>query len=186
MKTKVFLVLTSFLLIMSCSDDDDGELQPATSTLTLNINGLDDLGTGYEYEGWVIVSGNAVSTGRFTVNASGVPSATAYEVNSDDLEAATKFVLTIEPNPDSDPTPSDQKYLAGDFTDNSATLGTDVAPAIGDFSNSSGTFFLRTPTDEPAETANNGNDEYGVWYGIPGMPPAPGLELPVLPVGWIL
>ena len=32
---------------------------------------------------------------------------------------------------------------------------------------------------------NNGNDEYGIWFGTPGMPPTPNFSLPTLPNGWI-
>ena len=48
-----------------------------------------------------------------------------------------------------------------------------------------GDFFLRTPTDEPVGSANNGNDQYGVWFGLPGMPPSATLNLPDLPEGWV-
>ena len=41
---------------------------------------------------------------------------------------------------------------------------------------------MRTPTDEDAD--NNGNDENGVWFGTPGMPPIANLTLPELPTGW--
>ena len=32
---------------------------------------------------------------------------------------------------------------------------------------------------------NNGNDESGVWFGVPGAPPTPDFTLPTLPAGWI-
>ena len=179
MKKILGLLLISAFMITSCDNDDDTE---ATSNLTVNINGLEDLGASAIYEGWIIVGGTPISTGTFSVDGNGTLSTQSFTVDAGDLEAATKFVLTVEPVPDNDPAPSDQKLLAGDFANNSATLSTGVEPALGSFNNSAGLLFLRTPTDET--DGNNGNDQYGVWFGNPGMPPTAGLTLPVLPTGW--
>lgn len=166
------------IVLVSCDNDDT----PSVAQLTLNINGLEDLGSNAIYEGWIIVDGSPISTGTFSVDTEGTWSANTFEVDPDDLNAATKFVLTVEPIPDPDPAPSDQKLLAGDFAGNTATVSTSVAPALGSFDNSSGIYFLRTPTDET--DGNNGNDIYGVWFGTPGAPPTAGLNLPTLPTGW--
>lgn len=175
--TSVLAIFT--LAISSCSDDDDA---PNIAQLSLNISGLEDLGSAAIYEGWVIVDGSPVSTGTFSVNSEGMPSATSFDVDPEQLAQATKFVLTVEPVPDLDPAPSDQKLLAGDFSGNSATVSTSIMPGIGDFGNAGGVYFLRTPTDETG--TNNMNDQYGVWFGTPGMPPTAGLTLPDLPAGW--
>ena len=202
----LFLFVTLFSAVSSCSDGADGmdgvdgtdgmdgvdgtdgmdgDDVPKTATLDFNLNGLEDLGSDYLYEGWVIVDGSPVSTGVFSVNSSGALSKSSFEIDSVMLASATKFILTIEPSPDSDPAPSDQKLIAGDFNGNSAAVSTDVMPGVGDFSNSDGTFFLRSPTDEPMGSANNGNDQNGVWFGLPGMPPDANFTLPTLPTGWI-
>ncbi|MEL6811566.1 MAG: anti-sigma factor [Bacteroidota bacterium] len=182
---KIFLGILSLAFVMvSCNSDDDNNTQ-TTSNLTLNLNGLEDLGSDFTYEGWLLVDGTPVSTGVFTVDANGQLSATTFAVPTETINSATKFILTIEPNPDPNPEPSDQKLIAGDFNGNSASVSTATAPAVGDFGASAGNFFLRTPTDEQSGTGNNGNDQYGVWFGTPGMPPAATLELPELPVGWI-
>lgn len=183
MKKLMLGVFALSLLLASCSNDDSGNNQ-TTSDLTVNLNGLEDLGADFIYEGWIIVNGNPISTGTFSVDGNGDLSATTFQVDTDDLTVATKFVLTIEPVPDNDPAPSDQKLIAGDFAGNTANVSTSVAPGVGDFSSVAGNFFLRTPTDEPTGTGNNGNDQYGVWFGTPGMPPAATLNLPVLPTGW--
>ena len=176
------LLVTSF--VMSCSSDDDATTAPTTQDITLNISGLEDLGSGYAYEGWILVDGSPVSTGTFTVDGGGNLSQTSFVVDIASVQSATKFILTIEPSPDSDPSPSAQKLIAGDFSGATANVSTSVEPAIGDFSNAAGSFFLRTPTDEMPGSANNGNDQYGVWFGIPGMPPTASLDLPTLPTGW--
>ncbi len=174
------LLLGAALIATSCDNDDDVN---SSTNLTVNINGLEDLGSSAIYEGWIIVGGAPISTGTFSVDANGALSTQTFTVGAEDLAAATKFVLTIEPVPDDAPAdPSAQKLLAGDFTNNNASLSTGVAPALGSFNDASGSFFLRTPTDETA--GNNGNDQYGVWFGNPGMPPTPSLNLPTLPTGW--
>ena len=182
---KIFLaVLGLGLILTGCSSDDDGGDVNSTSNLTLDLNGLEDLGIGFAYEGWVVVNGLPVSTGTFTVNGNGELSDTTFEVATQTLDDATKFILTVEPSPDSDADPSDQKLIAGDFNGSSAAVSTSIAPAVGDFSDASGSFFLRTPTDEAVGSANNGNDESGVWFGLPGMPPTADFVLPTLPTGW--
>lgn len=163
----------------SCSSDDDNG-GPTTSNLTLNLAGLETLGTDFVYEGWIIVDGSPVSTGRF----SSVTFPQTFSVDTEQLNSATTFVLTIEPAVDPDPAPAATKLLAGDFSGASADVNTGI---VGDFSNAAGAFFLRTPTDEdvPGGAPNNGNDIYGVWFGTPGMPPTPNFVLPTLPEGWV-
>lgn len=185
MKKVVLGALALSLVIVSCGNDDDNTpVVPTNANLTLNLEGLEDLGSGFAYEGWVVVDGTPVTTGTFTVNGDGDLSQTVFEVPVATLDAATKFVLSIEPSPDLDPAPSDQKLIAGDFSGNTATVGIDVAPALGDLSGAAGTYFLRTPTDEAEGSPDNGNNENGVWFGLPGMPPLANLTLPTLPTGW--
>ncbi len=181
MKQKILILLFALSFItFSCSDDDDDNPPtPANGNLELDLNGLEPLGTGFLYEGWVIVNGSPVSTGTFSVNPDGSLSQSSFSVAQSDLNNASMFVLSIEPSQDPDPAPADTKILSGAFNNDSASLNTDI---IGDFSSAAGSFFLRTPTDETG--TNNGNDENGVWFGDPGMPPTPNFVLPTLPDGW--
>ncbi len=175
---KLFLgVMALGIMATSCSSDDDNGL--TTQNLILSLNGLEDLGPDYVYEGWIIVAGAPVSTGTFTVDGAGALSATSFSIDVTALSTATAFVLSIEPANDTDPAPADTKVLQGDFSGESAAVNTGI---VGDFNNASGNFFLRTPTDEMG--TNNGNDENGVWFGTPGMPPIPNFVLPTLPAGW--
>ena len=174
-KRVLLAMLAISVFAVSCSDDDDAV---KTSRLTLNLEGLEALGDDFVYEGWIIVNGSPVSTGTF----SSVNFPQSFTVDAGQLESATTFVLTIEPAVDPDPAPAATKYLAGDFSGDSATVGYGPVVASGSFSTSAGQFFLRTPTDETG--TNNGNDQYGVWFGTPGMPPTSGLTLPTLADGW--
>ena len=155
-------------------------LEAPSTTLTLNLNGLEALGDDYVYEGWIIVNGNPVSTGIF----SSVTFPQSFTVDAAQLANATNFVLTIEPTVDPDPAPAATKLLIGDFADDTANVWIGPVAASGDFNDSWGKLFLRTPTDEIPGSANNGNDQYGIWFGTPGAPPTSGLNLPTLSEGW--
>jgi len=173
----LLLLILSLSFFVSCSDDDE-----TTVSLNLDISGLEDLGSSSNYEGWIIVNGSAISTGLFTVNSTGQLSQNSFELNTNDLDIATSFVVTIEPSPDSDPAPSDIHIVAGDFNGGSANLRISHPAAIGnDFSSASGRYILATPTDG----ADN-NENSGIWFLDPSSgSPVPGLNLPVLPSGWI-
>ncbi len=151
----------SLFTLFGCSNEEPTIVpQPSGTTLTLNINGLEDLGTDALYEGWIIVSGSPVSTGTFSVDANGNLSKTEFELDANELSAATAFVLTIEPNPDSDPNPSAVHILAGDFSNNSASVTTGHSAALGvDFANSTGNYILATPTDGAMTNENS-----GIWF----------------------
>lgn len=159
----------------SCKDDDSSE-----TTFDLNINGLEDLGADYRYEGWLIVDGSPVTTGLFTVDGTGALSSTSFTVNEDDLAEATKFVLTIEPFPDSDPAPSSVHILAGNFSGGTAALTVGDEAALGnDFTASTGSYILATPTN-----GMDNDEKSGVWFLDPAAGPGVGLDLPALPEGW--
>ncbi len=180
-KKIVILALAAFgLIFTSCNNDDDDNNGLATKNLTLNISGLEDLGADYVYEGWIIVNNAPISTGTFK----STDLDQNFAIDSVQLNAATSFVLSIEPVGETGTdatTPSDTKLAMGDFSGNSATVS---IGAIADFTTNapSGKFFLRSPTDEA--TDNNGNDENGIWFGTPGAPPTAGLVLPTLASGW--
>jgi len=178
MKTKLFLMLAvvGTLIFSSC------EVEPTTGDLTLNIDGLQDLGSDFTYEGWLIVDGSPVSAGLFDVDASGELTQTTFELDIESLENATAYVLTIEPKPDNDPAPSAVHILAGDFNSNSVNLSVNHSSAIGtDFLAATGDYILATPTDGGMMTDENS----GLWWLNPTTGPGAGLDLPVLAAGWI-
>ena len=189
-KKAVLGMMALSVLAISCDDEDDNGMPSETNAnLTLNLSGLENLGDNFRYEGWILVEGQdgPVSTGIFSVDDEGNLSQTQFPVNSVALAAANAFVLSIEPFPDSDPAPAATKYLRADFGEGDSARVAEVGlgPVGGSFENASGTFFLRAPTDEAPGSENNGNDEYGVWFGNPGMPPTPALTLPTLNEGWV-
>ena len=188
---RLLTIILGFMLVLfaGCSDDDNGTNPSAGKhTVMLSFQGLEPLKNGYHYEGWVLVGGAAVSTGRFNVDAQGglvnlsgaTISGGEFEV-ADDLTGTTAIIVTIEPSGDSDPSPASTHILAGDVADYEASLSAGHMAALGDdFSGASGDYILATPTNG-AET----NENSGVWFlSLAGGSPAQGLDLPALPEGW--
>ena len=179
--TKKILVLAAFIFSLTISCTKEKEMNESLKAdLTLSITGLEDLGNDFVYEGWIITNGSAVSTGTF----SSIATSQTFKVNASQLSAATRFVLTIEPAGETGAAadaPSGTDLLVGDFSGNTASISIGT---VGDFSTitPSGMFFLRSPTDENG--TNNGNDENGIWFGMPAAPPTAALTLPTLKSGW--
>ena len=156
--------------------DADG----ATRTLSLGFDDLPTLGSSHVYEGWLIVDGNPVTSGRFSVESDGTLNPATFEIQASDANDATLFVLTIEPATGDVPEPSDTHVVAGAFSDGSATLSIDHAAALGtDFEDAAGSFVLNTPT-----TTTNDDAGQGIWFLTPGDPLQASLTLPELPNGW--
>jgi len=177
------LTAASCLTLAACADDETDPIEPTdgTASLALEFDGLEPLGDDYVYEGWIIVDGTPVTTGRFT----DVSGPQTFEVAQADADAATTFVLTIEPATGDDPAPSDVHVVAGDLVDGAADLTVGHPAALGDdFSGAAGTYILETPTT----MADMTDFDQGVWFlempsAMGGMPTA-SLDLPELPAGW--
>lgn len=177
MKKSILAIAVAGVLMASCKDDEPA----ATKNLTLSISSLAASATNEQYEGWIIVDGSPVSTGTFTADNNGVLSQSSFNIDATMLDQATTFVLSIEPIPDSDPGPSDIKILGGDFSGSMASVTVSHGAALGsDFSNTSGTVILATPTTEDL------SDELsGIWFlDLSSGSPATGLVLPTLPSNW--
>lgn len=188
-KKMIMGALAIGLFASSCSNDDDTPdfiptPSPTTSDLTIDFSGLETLGPDFVYEGWIIVDGNPVSTGIF----SSVTFPQTYQVDTEQLAAATKFVLTIEPAGETGADalmPSATKILAGMFSGDTADVNSnntivDATGTVTDFTAATGTYILATPTDGMAN-----NERSGVWFldNSSGSAVA-GLNLPTLQPGW--
>lgn len=174
------LALMIGLLLPGCGTSG-GTTTPAdpVSTVRWAFTGLEPLGPGFAYEGWIIVGGMPVSTGRFGIDGAGAPTVASFVLPQAVAAAATDFVLSIEPDPDPDPAPAATKVLGGPFVAGQASLVVAHAAALGtDFLGASGSFVLATPS-----SAVMTDDSQGIWWLDP-MGPAPTLQLSVLPPGW--
>ena len=150
--------------------------------LALEVTGWPALLGGFHYEGWAIVDGSPVTTGKFNVEDGELVDLDGQAVeafSAEGIESATVIVITIEPAGDVDDVPAATHFLAGDVSNGKANLTVDHTAALGtDFSTASGTFLLATPTDDP-----DGNELSGIWFlELPG--PTASLVLPDLAEGW--
>jgi hypothetical protein len=183
MKTPSRLFALSFAIFAAtgCFDVQPGNEpgETAERPLALSFVDLPDLGADYVYEGWLIVDGAPVTTGRFSVTPE--EQNVDVQLDADIVESATTFVLTIEPAVGDDPAPSHVHLLAGDIDDNGvADLSIAHAAALGtDFADARGSYIIETPTsDEPSDY------DQGVWFLDPAAGPGASLDLPELPEGW--
>jgi len=152
-----------------------------TAYLEFANHGLEPLGPGFVYEGWLIVDGAPVSAGRFMIGADGEPSRSSFAIQVSDISAVSTYVLTIEPNPDADPGPSPVHVLAGDFSGGDAMLAAGHGAALGDdFSSAAGSYILAAPSG-----GDDADDVNGIWWLDPDAGPGPALDLPALPAGWV-
>jgi len=190
MRYLLVLIIGLSLFLSSCSDDSSGIDSKGASDLTLSFNGLEALNNGFHYEGWVMLDGTPVSTGKFNLDAGGnlidvngnSISNDFSTANEDDLTDAAAVIITIEPAGDTDTVPASTKIIAGDVSGTSAVLNTSHAATLGsDFSTSAGKFILATPT-----TAVTTDENSGIWFlDLSSGSPAVGLDLPTLPAGWV-
>ncbi len=172
--SKISLILVSFVFLMGLTESRCG-----TTQLELGFEGLEPLGAEYVYEGWLIVDGEPVSSGRFNLRPG--QSKVISHVSPSDLDQAAMFVLTIEPAHGDDPSPSATHVLAGAFEGSVAGLNAAHPAALGDdFTSASGGFILETPSTGSVA------DDYaqGIWFLDPSGP-AVSLNLPTLPAGWV-
>jgi len=185
--SNLFILAMLTIFFVGCSKDDDAPVDPVvptpeTADLKVTLNGIEPLGNNYIYEGWIIVNGNPVSTGRF--NTQSTTTTESFSVLKSDLDLATAFVLSLELVDNDPPTPSDTKILMGEFVAGAAALKIDNV--IGNFANTaspfSGSFLNKTPSDNSGGV-DNGNDENGIWFiedlTTPGL-----INLPTLSPGW--
>ncbi len=181
------LVLTTLCVLGTAACDDD-VTEPLMETLELSFTGLEPLSNGFHYEGWAIIGGAALTTGKFNVDASGdlvtlggAPIMDGAFDTGLDLSSVSAIVLTIEPSGDTDDIPSDTHVLAGDVASVSAALPAGHAAALGDdFMAATGDYILATPTDGTMDDENS-----GIWFlSLATGSPTAGLDLPTLPAGW--
>lgn len=167
--------------------DDEGAADEEMAELGLffEVSNFPTLEGGVHYEGWAIIDGDPVSTGKFNVEGGATVGLDGEEITGffveHDLGAATTIIVTIEPAGDIDTIPSDTHFVAGDINaDGTSELTLEHPGAIGtDFSDAEGQFILATPSN------GDETDEFsGVWFLDPAGPTAT-LTLPTLPAGWV-
>ncbi|MBD3161191.1 MAG: hypothetical protein GF328_03730 [Candidatus Latescibacteria bacterium] len=151
-----------------------------------NLAPLDEDVQGH-YEGWAIVDGNPVSTGKFNVNMDGEPVGLGggdvideFDAG-EDISGATDIKISIEPPGDNDEIPSGLIIVDGEVMDAEAMMKTSVPGLETLETMTTGEFILATPSDNPDYPDN---DNQGIWWlTMPG--PEPGLmDLPDIGPNW--
>ena len=184
-RTITALMILGVSTFAACDDDP---MEAAPETLELSFSGLDPLVNGYHYEGWAIIDGAALTTGKFNVDANGgLVTTTGSAITGGtfdtgiDLTDATAIVITIEPPGDTDAVPASTHIVAGPVSGASAALSVGDGMALGDdFTGASGSYILATPTN-----GDNTDENSGIWFlSLATGSPAEGLDLPMLPAGW--
>ncbi|MFQ5907716.1 MAG: hypothetical protein ACE5JE_02655 [Thermoplasmata archaeon] len=174
------LLGTSLLVLLLVFAAFGARAQAADVDVTLSFSNLAPLAEDH-YEGWLIVGGSPVSTGKFIVadrgdleDLQGNPIST-FRVANVELDQTTTFVLSIEPAGDTDTIPGAVKALAGDL--NAAKTSAALTPNLGvSLEGIGGQYILATPSDGMATNENS-----GVWFlDRSGASPVAGLTLPDL------
>jgi len=174
----------AFLLVAATALAQSGT-QNVVMSFT-NLAPLDEAVEGH-YEGWAILGGMPVSTGKFNVNGAGMPVELGggpvipeFDVGQD-ISAANYIKITIEPVGDMDMIPSGLVILAAPVLGSQADLVTDVPNRTVLETMTTGAFILATPSDNPDVPDNN---DQGIWFlTMPG--PVPGfMNLPDIGPKW--
>ena len=188
MKRALVLGLVAAAFGLAACDDDPIEPELESEILELSFTGLEPLADGYHYEGWAIINGMPVTTGKFNVDTNGdvVTTTGSLIVNGAfdtgmDLDPTTTVVITIEPAGDTDGVPADTHVMAGPISGLFGNLTVGDGAALADnFLGATGDFILATPTDGEMTNENS-----GIWFlSLESGSPAVGLNLPTLPAGW--
>ncbi len=181
-------VVLTILTLGGCDSGTSDSAEPQFR-VQFSFSGLDALQSGFHYQAWLKVGSEMLSTdafnlddeGRF-VNLTGQFIASTFFVETD-ISGASMVMISIEGKGDNDTEPSGSIVLAGPVTGSTAVLSTTDANAVGtDYSSSSGTFALLTPTDTDPT-----NETGGVWLVNPGMGSSlsAGTSLSTPPSGWM-
>jgi hypothetical protein len=163
--------------------------QTGPDNLVLQFDNLAPLNEAVDghYEGWAILGGVPMSTGKFNVNEAGQPVElgggpviTEFDAGQD-ITGATDIVITLEPPGDDDSIPSNIKLLAAPVMAAQADLKVNIPGLDMLETMATGSFILATPSDNPD---NPDNDNMGIWFlTMPG--PDPGFQnLPDIGPNW--
>lgn len=96
--------------------DATGTVQIDTATGRVDVSIIDlDMLDGEVYEGWLAGGGESpISTGRFNTDADGNGSST-IALGDITLRTYARFLLTVEPEPDSDPGPDSRHNIGAEI-----------------------------------------------------------------------
>ena len=168
------LMVLGAIAFAACGDDP---ADAVPETLELSFTGLEPLINGFHYEGWAIIAGAPVTTGKFNVDANG-----GLVTTTGSTIVGGAFATGLDLTLDTDAVAASTHIVAGTVTGSSATLSVGHGSALGDdFTGASGSYILATPTN-----GDDTDENSGIWFlSLASGSPAAGLvDLPTLPAGW--
>ena len=169
----VLLIAGGVFLALASSDDEESNNNSQATAPALPLNLQVDLATLEQgvYEGWVVQGEDKLSFGTFNTNAEG---AIVGDLDLGDIVVndGDTVAISIEPENDTDPAPSQTIVLAGSVQNGAAELTFPLE--VGTFA---GQYILATPT-----TATIDDETAGVWFTTTGSDAS--LDIPVAPEGW--
>lgn len=188
-------ILAGFFLagsLAGCNGDDGITSIDGLSTITLQVNGLQPIVGGLNYQAWLVVGTsdnfwgyplvlfNIDQEGRMVDAATDTVLSGPHQVEVDS-DAVLGVAVSLEITDTLVDYSSFTFILGGEMIQGTATLTAEDWVALNrDLSGVSGRFVLSTPTDEEAD-----NELSGVWFIDPTADPvAAGLVLPEAPRGW--
>ena len=138
--------LLAIFFFAGCSNDDKVANPVTRNKLSLSLSGFDSLTTGH-YEVWAVRQATYTSLGQFNIRFNGSPidlngSPIPEFTSSQDLGTASRLAVTIEPQNDIDPNPSQIEILTGDVTGDNLNLTFKV-----NYSGRAGNYVIITPSD---------------------------------------
>jgi hypothetical protein len=171
------LAVGGVVFALNSSDDDVSissnpeSTQATVEKLPLNLQvDLEPLMQGI-YEGWVMQGDAKLSFGTFNTNEAG-DIVGDLDLGSIAAKEGDTVAISIEPENDTDPSPSATIVLAGEIQNGRATLAFPL-----DVSGFSGQYILATPSTETTD-----DETAGLWFTITGVEAS--LDIPVAPAGW--
>lgn len=177
----------AILLVLGMALPAAAQTGPGSLALQFDMLPTLDEAVDGHYEGWAIVGGMPVTTGKFNVNATGQPvelggGAIIDEFDAGvDITAATDIKISLEAPGDVDDLPSGLIVLTGGVSGMTA----DLQAALPDLDMladmATGAYILATPSDNGSDATN---DDQGIWFlRMPN--PDPGfMYLPDLGANW--
>lgn len=172
------LIILSIIIVSFFSCDENNVLE-STGAADLTVTGLPTLPDNYTYQTWLLVGGSYVSVGTFNMIDSVKTTESSFsDINNLDLNNAIGVAITIEfTGSESKFSPSDLIVLAGNFSEDTATLLTTDTRTIYT-SDLKADYIIDAPTALTSEESKTG--ENGIWFStsFDQTEETPGLILP--------
>jgi len=180
------------VLLNGCGSDGNPTSFEGNSTVTLQVNGLEPIVGGMNYQAWLVVGDennffgypllvfNIDAMGRMVHPRADTVLTGPYQADVD-AGAVLGVAVSLEVTDTLLQYSSITFIMGGELVQGTADLRADDWIALNrDFSGISGEYVLSTPTDEAQD-----DELSGIWFVDSGTEPfGPGLNLPDAPKGW--